>query len=37
MYIGTPETYGSLLVWDSIMPRLKSTYDVIKAEMDVYK
>lgn len=36
-YAGTPETYGSLLVWDSIMPSLKTDFDNIKKEMDKYR
>ena len=37
MCAGTPETYGNLLVWDSIMPRFKATYDEIKREQRAYR
>ena len=36
-HTGTPETYGSLLVWDSIMPRIKNTYDKIQKQQLPYR
>ena len=34
---GTPETYGSFLVWDSIMPRIKPTYDDNRKQQEPYR
>ena len=34
---GTPETYGNLLVWDAIMPRMKATFEDMQREQDLYR
>jgi hypothetical protein len=34
---GTPETYGNLLVWDTIMPRMKTEFEDMCRQQDPYR
>ncbi len=34
--LGTPETYGSILAWDSIMPKLSDNYSAIKKQLTIH-